>query len=192
VARLRRLTRGEYDLDPIELAPRLLGKLLVSRAGPVEIRARISEVEAYRGALDPASHAYRGRTERNATMFGRPGHLYVYFVYGMHWCVNVVAGHPDGDAGAVLLRAAEPVAGLDVMRARRPKARHDVDLLSGPAKLAGAFGLDRAHDGLDLVRGPVGIWDDGVAPPAAPIVTPRIGLREGRGDRSRWRFVRPA
>ena len=157
MARLRRLTRRDYDHDPLALGPALLGKLLISREGPAELRARITEVEAYLGSRDPASHAFRGRTDRNAVMFGRPGHLYVYFVYGMHWCANVVAGHPDGDAGAVLLRAAGPVVGLDLMRERRPRARRDGDLLSGPAKLAGAFGLDRGHDGVDLTRGPVGI-----------------------------------
>lgn len=190
MARLRRLTRRDYDLDPLALAPALLGKLLISREGPVELRARVTEVEAYLGSRDPASHAYRGRTPRNAVMFGRSGHLYTYFVYGMHWCANVVAGHPDGDAGAVLLRAAAPVAGLDLMRERRPRARRDADLLSGPAKLAGAFGLDGRHDGVDLTRGPIGIWDDGVPPPR-PVVTPRVGLREGRGDREPWRFVAP-
>lgn len=191
MARLRRLTRRDYDHDPLALGPALLGKLLISREGPGELRARITEVEAYLGSRDPASHAFRGRTDRNAVMFGRPGHLYVYFVYGMHWCANVVAGHPDGDAGAVLLRAAVPVVGLDLMRERRPRARRDGDLLSGPAKLAGAFGLDRGHDGVDLTRGPVGIWDDGTPPPT-PVATPRVGLREGRGDREPWRFVVPA
>jgi DNA-3-methyladenine glycosylase len=191
VARLRRLTRRDYDHDPLALAPELLGKLLISREGPTEVCARITEVEAYLGSRDPASHAYRGRTDRNAVMFGPPGHLYVYFVYGMHWCINVVAGHPAGDAGAVLLRGAVPLTGLDLMRPRRPRARRDADLTSGPAKLAGAFGLDRSHDGADLTRGPLGIWDDGVAPPARPVVTVRIGLREGRGDREPWRFVAP-
>jgi len=124
-------------------------------------------------------------------MFGRPGHLYVYFVYGMHWCANVVADAPAGDAGAVLLRAAVPIAGLDVMRARRVAARRDRDLCAGPARLASAFGIDRAHDGVDLVRGPIGIHDDGTAPPARPRRTVRIGLRAGRGDRERWRWFVP-
>jgi DNA-3-methyladenine glycosylase len=183
-----RLTRGFYDRDPRELAPDLLNKVLVSTEHGVRVSARIVEVEAYCGSGDPASHAYRGRTDRNAVMFGRPGRLYVYFVYGMHWCANVVAGAPPHDAGAVLLRAATPLTGLDEMRARRPAARRDRDLCAGPARLASAFALDRAHDGLDLLRGPVGIHDDGTDPPARPGRSPRIGLRAGRGDRDRWRW----
>jgi len=186
-----RLTRAFYDRDPRELAPALLNKVLVSTESGTRVAARIVEVEAYCGSADPASHAYRGRTERNATMFGRPGRLYVYFVYGMHWCANVVADAPAGDAGAVLLRAAVPIAGLDVMRARRVAARRDRDLCAGPARLASAFGIDRAHDGVDLVRGPIGIHDDGTAPPARPRRTVRVGLRAGRGDRERWRWFVP-
>jgi DNA-3-methyladenine glycosylase len=186
-----RLTRAFFDRDPRELAPDLLNKVLVSTEGPVRVAARIVEVEAYCGSADPASHAYRGRTARNAVMFGPPGRLYVYFVYGMHWCANVVAGAPPDDAGAVLLRAATPVAGIEEMRTRRPAARRDRDLCAGPARLAAAFGLDRAHDGLDLVRGPVGIHDDGTPPPARPRRSPRIGLRAGRGDRDRWRWFVP-
>lgn len=101
----RRLTRAFFDRAPEELAPDLLNKLLVSRRDDVELVARIFEVEAYSGSSDPASHAFRGQTRRNTTMFGHPGHLYVYFTYGMHFCVNVVARSPRGDAGAVLLRA---------------------------------------------------------------------------------------
>jgi DNA-3-methyladenine glycosylase len=146
------------------------------------------EVEAYRGARDPASHAYRGETRRNRVMFGPPGHAYVYFTYGMHHCVNVVAAAPADDAGAVLLRAAVPVAGLVTMRARRTAARRDVDLLRGPARLAQAFDLDRTADGLDLVRGPVGVYDDGVPPPVRPGRSVRVGLAPGRGERVRGRW----
>jgi DNA-3-methyladenine glycosylase len=186
-----RLTRAFYDRDPRELAPALLNKVLVSTESGTRLAARIVEVEAYCGSADPASHAFRGRTERNATMFGRPGRLYVYFVYGMHWCANVVADAPAGDAGAVLLRAATPIAGLDLMRARRPAARRDRELCAGPARLASAFAIDRAHDGIDLVRGPIGIHDDGTAPPARPSRTVRVGLRPGRGDQERWRWYVP-
>jgi DNA-3-methyladenine glycosylase len=187
--RRTRLTRAFFARDPRALAPDLLNKLLVHR-DPDEgvVAARIVEVEAYRGSLDPGSHAYRGRTARNATMFGPPGRLYVYFTYGMHWCANVVAAAPPGDAGAVLLRAGEPIDGLDVIRRRRPRARRDTDLCSGPARLAQALGLDRAHDGATLLTGPLGVFDDGVPPPRRPGRSTRIGLAAGRGDdlRLRW------
>src|SRR5262249_33882052 len=143
--------------------------------------ARLVEVEAYRGADDPGSHSYRGCTPRNATMFGRPGGLYVYFTYGMHWCANAVCG-PGTQPHAVLLRAAVPIDGLDVIRVRRPKARRDRDLCSGPARLAQSFALDRAHDGLDLTRGPIRLVDDGTPPPSDPGVSKRIGLAAGKGD----------
>jgi DNA-3-methyladenine glycosylase len=149
---------------------------------------RIVEVEAYRGSADPASHAFRGPTRRNRTMFGPPGGLYVYFSYGMHWCANVVCELP-GDAGAVLLRAGEPVLGVGSMQARRPAARRDRDLASGPARLCQALGIDGTLDGTDLRAGPVWIRDDGVAPPATPVVTPRVGIT--RATEARWRWVVP-
>ena len=187
----RRLTRAFFDRRPEELAPDLLNKLLVSTRDAEKLVARIVEVEAYCGSVDPASHAYRGKTPRNATMFGPPGHLYVYFTYGMHYCANVVAGSPVDDAGAVLLRAAAPVEGLEVMRTRRPAARKDRDLLAGPARLASAFRLDRADDGLDLVRGPLGLYDDGTVTRVRPGRSARIGLAAGKGERARLRwFVR--
>jgi DNA-3-methyladenine glycosylase len=169
----------------------LLNKLLVrAEPGRPKLAARIVEVEAYCGSHDPGSHAYRGKTRRNAVMFGPPGHLYVYFTYGMHWCANVV-GHAPGDASAVLLRAAAPVDGIDVMRARRTKARRDRDLCAGPARLCQAFALTGEHDGTDLTVGPLRLVDDGVPPPLTPIVTTRVGLREGQGDESPWRFLVP-
>ncbi len=184
----RRLTRAFFDRPPEELAPDLLNKFLVSTRDAEKLVARIVEVEAYCGSTDPASHAYRGKTPRNARMFGPPGHLYVYFTYGMHYCANVVAGSPVDDAGAVLLRAAAPVEGLQVMRTRRPAARKDRDLLAGPARLASAFGLDRADDGLDLVRGPLGLYDDGTVTRVRPGRSPRIGLAAGKGERARLRW----
>jgi DNA-3-methyladenine glycosylase len=151
-----------------------------------ETIARVVEVEAYRGLDDPASHAFRGPTPRVRTMFGPPGHLYVYFTYGMHWCANVVCG-PGTSPGAVLLRAGAPVAGLDRMWARRPKARTERQLAAGPARLAQALGLDRGHDGVDLVgTGPVLLRDDGVAPPADPDVSTRIGIRLATDRPWRW------
>jgi len=179
----RRLPRSFYRRDPRLVAPALLGKVLVH--GPR--RGRIVEVEAYCGAIDPGSHAFRGPTRRNATMFGPPGRLYVYFTYGMHWCANAVCGD-DGEGVAVLLRAAAPIGGLDAMRAARPAARRERDLASGPAKLCQAFAIDGAFDGADLViadRG-VTIADDGVAPPAAPGISPRIGLSAGAEHPWRW------
>lgn len=159
--------------DPLEVAPRLLGAVLTH--GRVSVR--LTEVEAYAGPDDPGSHAFRGRTDRNAVMFGPPGRLYVYFIYGMHHCANLVTG-PDGDPGAVLLRAGEVVAGLDVARARRPGVP-DRDLARGPARLCTALGID--------------LGDNGVRPELAPgesdpaISTgPRVGLRLA-ADRP-WRF----
>ena len=177
------LPRSFYAGDPREVAVRLLNKLIVHDG----VSGRIVEVEAYLGAIDPGSHAYRGPTPRTTTMFGPPGHLYVYFTYGMHWCANVVCG-AEGEAAAVLLRALAPVSGLDVIRSRRPKARRDRDLCSGPARLAQAVGLDGTHDGADLVAGPVLIADDGVPPPADPGVSVRIGLSPGKGEEHPWRW----
>ena len=170
------------------MAPELLNKVLVKGRR----RGRIVEVEAYiGGGIDPGSHAFRGRTPRNATMFGPPGHLYVYFTYGMHWCANAVC-HPAGVAGAVLLRAVAPLAGVEEMRGLRLRARRDFDLCNGPAKLCQAFGLTGADDGADLARPPAGgvrIVDDGVAPPERPGVGPRIGLTAGAELPWRWFVV---
>jgi len=189
----RTLPRSFYERDARELGPLLLNKLLVSRDPSGELlSARIVEVEAYRGAEDPGSHAFRGMTKRNATMFGPPGHLYVYFTYGMHWCANVVA-RERVEASAVLLRAAAPVRGIAVMRARRVAARRDRDLLSGPAKLCQAFAITGDHDGIDLAGagGTLHIVDDDVAPPEDPLVTTRVGLSPGRGDDFEWRYCVP-
>jgi DNA-3-methyladenine glycosylase len=147
-------------------------------------------VAADGGARDPAPHAFRGRTPRNATMFGPPGRLYVYFTYGMHWCANVVC-ETDGVAGAVLLRGGEPLDGVEVMWTRRPAVRRERDLASGPARLTQALGLTGADDGVDLTRGPVRLLDDGTPPPARAGRSTRVGLRVGEGDHHRWRwFVR--
>jgi DNA-3-methyladenine glycosylase len=181
--RSRPLPRSFFARDSREVAPELLNKVLV-RGGR---SARIAEVEAYVGAEDPASHAYRGETARTATMFGPAGHLYVYFTYGMHWCANAVCGRP-GEGTAVLLRAAVPLSGLDEMWAARPRARREVDLCSGPAKLCQAFGIDGSFDGADLVAGDRGVTinDDGVAPPATPVVGRRIGIKVAVEHPWRW------
>jgi DNA-3-methyladenine glycosylase len=182
--------------DPVDVAPQLLGKLLVmgERAG------RIVEVEAYRGETDPASHAYRGRTPRNASMFGPPGRCYVYFTYGMHHCVNVVCG-AEGEARAVLVRALDPVQGLEAMRDARSMRRGapppDHELCRGPANLCQALGIDRRHDGGDLLAPavPTGastgprLIDDGTPAPARIDRGPRIGVRAGTD--LPWRFWVP-
>lgn len=172
-----------------EVAPALLGMTLV-RILPDRTRlsVRLVETEAYE-QTDPASHSFRGRTERNAVMFGPAGHLYVYFTYGMHFCANAVCGE-EGEGLAVLLRGLTPLSGLGDMRRYRPAARRDADLCSGPAKLCAAFGLGRAFDGADLVTGDRGvvIGDDGTPPPGRPVVTTRIGLAAGRGDEHPWRW----
>jgi len=162
----------------LEVAPRLLGATL--RHGDVAVR--VTEVEAYDGANDLGSHAYRGRTPRNAVMFGPPGHLYVYFTYGMHHCCNVVTG-ADGAASAVLLRAGEVVEGVDVARERRHRSS-DRDLARGPARLCRALAIDREQDGANLATGPV-VLVPGES--AGPVSTgPRVGLG-GAPDRP-WRF----
>lgn len=140
--------RDELAIDPVELAQLLLGSVIESTGPAGTVAVRLVEVEAYRGLDDPASHCYRGRTPRNAVMWGPAGHLYVYFVYGMHFCANVVGGE-DGQPGAVLLRAGEVLSGLDGGRSRRPTAR-GVELAKGPAILTSVLGLDRDHDGIDL------------------------------------------
>jgi DNA-3-methyladenine glycosylase len=181
-----------YLRDPRQVAVDLLNKVLVHddpEFGP--IGGRIVEAEAYLGAgIDPGSHAFRGPGKRNATMFGPTGRLYVYFTYGMHWCSNVVC-NPEGGGGAVLMRALHPLEGLDAMWSRRPKARRERDLCSGPARLAQALGLTGALDGTDLSKGPVLLLDDGTPPPAEPNNSVRIGLSPGKGDESPWRWWVP-
>jgi len=181
------LPRAFYRRHPTLVAPELLNKVLVRSDGRA---ARIVEVEAYAGSDDPAAHSHRGKTARNATMFGPPGHLYVYFSYGIHWGSNAVCGEV-GEGAGVLLRAAEPIAGIDLMRAARVAAKRDRDLASGPGKLSQAMGLDRSFDGADLVamdRG-VAIVSDGSPPPPDPVVGPRIGISKAIDLPWRW-YVR--
>jgi DNA-3-methyladenine glycosylase len=182
-ARLRPVPARLLTGDPLDVAPRLLNNLLVRGDRVV----RIIEVEAYRGMEDPASHAYRGPTKRNATMFGPPGRLYVYFTYGMHWCANVVC-RPEGVAGAVLLRAAAPIAGLETMWSARPAAKRERDLCNGPAKLCQALGVTGELDGADLLRpgGPISLCTDGMAPPPEPAFGPRVGISVAAEHP--WRF----
>lgn len=178
------LPRAFFARSGPAVAPDLLNKVLIRG----DREGRIIEVEAYGGAVDPASHAFRGRTARNATMFGAPGHLYVYFSYGMHFCANVVCG-VEGEASAVLLRALTALGGIEEMRsARGPAARRDRDLCSGPGKLCQAFGLDRRFEGADLVTGDFGVTlvDDGTPTPAVPGTSGRVGLSVA--SEVPWRF----
>lgn len=182
----RVLRRGFFARDVLTVAPDLLGRVVVSRTRDGPIAIRLTEVEAYAGPLDPASHAYR-RTARSEIMYGPPGHLYVYFVYGMHWCANVVTG-ADGTASAVLLRAGEVVRGLPLARQRRPAARRDVDLARGPAGLAAVLGVTGADSGLDLAApgGPVELRA-GSGPPERVEAGPRVGVSVAADEP--WRFV---
>jgi DNA-3-methyladenine glycosylase len=181
----------------LEVAPRLLGATLLSRLAGAEVRVRITEVEAYEGALDAASHAYRGQTKRNAVMFGEAGRLYCYFVYGMHWCANVTCGQP-GTAAAVLLRAAEVLDGEPVAQDRsqlRTQTRLPASkLASGPARLARVLGLSGEHTGLDLLdpRSPVrliGLAHPDAQPPAGYRTGPRVGV--AAAAEHPWRFWLP-
>ena len=178
------LDRAFYQRDPRRVAPKLLNKVLLSSDGR---SGRIVEVEAYCGVRDPAAHAHRGKTARNATMFGPAGHLYVYFSYGLHWSCNAVCGEMDEGVG-VLLRALEPLTGLEAMRAARTACRRDRDLCRGPARLCQAFGINGAHDGADLVADTDGltIIDDGMPPPSRPVVTSRVGISRAAGEPWRW------
>jgi DNA-3-methyladenine glycosylase len=181
----RRLPRSFYARPAHEVAPDLLGRVIVRRLPDgTRLAARIVEAEAY-GPADPASHAFRGRTARNAVMFGPPGCLYVYFTYGNHWMMNAVTGR-DGAGEAVLLRAAEPLEGLDLMALHR--GRDDPRLLcAGPGRLAQAFGATREHDGEDLVRGGA-FWIETGSP--VPIARVARGIRVGVnvGVEEEWRF----
>ena len=180
---MRPVARRFYRRDPRDVAPELLHKVLAHGS----LSGRIVEVEAYVGSIDPGSHAFRGMTARNAVMFGPPGGLYVYFTYGMHWCCNAVCGD-EGEGMAVLIRGLAPVNGIEEMWARRPRARRERDLCSGPAKLTQALAIDGRHDGADLVTGDRGvlICDDGTPPPTAPVNTTRIGLTAGAEHPWRW------
>ena len=174
----------------LEVAPRLLGTVLTSTTAEGTVAVRLTEVEAYDGPNDPGSHAYRGQTPRNAVMFGPPGFLYVYFTYGMHFCMNVVVASA-GTPSAVLLRAGEVIEGLELARVRRNQpANRDRDLARGPARLCVALGIGREGNGTDLLtkNSPIEL-SDGPGFTGEPATGPRVGLREA-ADRP-WRFWIP-
>ncbi|WP_031086177.1 DNA-3-methyladenine glycosylase [Streptomyces sp. NRRL WC-3549] len=183
------LTRDFFDRSVLDVAPDLLGRVLVrtSEEGPIELR--LTEVEAYAGEVDPGSHAFRGRTPRNSVMFGPPGHSYVYFTYGMWHCLNLVCG-PEGTASGILLRAGEIRVGAEAARKRRFSARHDRELAKGPARLATALDVDRALNGVDVVAGPLGPLSVLHGTPPTPDQVrsgPRTGVG-GDGAHQPWRF----
>ncbi|NLO07800.1 MAG: DNA-3-methyladenine glycosylase [candidate division WS1 bacterium] len=179
----------EFYLKPTQdVARSLLGCLLVHHAGDETLVARLVETEAYLAQEDPGCHAARGRTERNSPMFGPPGTLYVYLIYGMHLCMNIVT-QPEGVPEAVLLRAAEPLRGIDAMRANRGR-KPLKDLCSGPAKLAQAFGVTLEHNRWDITRGRLFIAP-AIEPPERIAVTTRIGLSEGCGEDLPLRYLLP-
>jgi DNA-3-methyladenine glycosylase len=180
--RLLTLRQPFYDRPVLDVARDLLG-CVVRHAG---VAVRLTEVEAYAGTSDAASHAYRGPTARTAVMFGPGGHAYVYFTYGMHFCMNLVCG-PDGEAAAVLLRAGEVVDGVALARARRPAAR-DVDLARGPARLTRALAVDRSLDGADVTNpdSPLLVVAGRRVPDAVVRRGPRVGVSAAADVP--WRF----
>ena len=186
---MTRLPRDFYAQDAVVVARALLGQRLVRILNGERLAGRIVETEAYRGEADAASHAARGRTPRNAVMYGPPGHAYVYFIYGMHFCLNAVTG-PEGVASAVLLRALEPLEGIATMHRLRP-GRPDRELTNGPARLCQALAIDRRLNGADLVTGAeLFIEADLAIPDDRVVVGPRVGVRGDAAARSApWRFM---
>lgn len=175
-----------YARDTVKVAPDLLGKYVVRSIGKKSLVGRIVEVEAYRGKDDPASHAFRGQTPRNTPMYGEPGHAYIYFTYGNHYCLNITT-QKVGVAGAVLLRALEPVRGLDSMRRSRPGVS-DTQLTNGPGKLTKAFAIDKSLNEQDMtVPGPLYVLNPQTRGCDFEIwCSARVGIRNGLDKR--WRF----
>jgi len=179
------LPREFYVRGTVVVARDLLGKLLVRRRGSASLVGRIVEVEAYRGGDDPASHAFRGRTLRNMPMFGEAGHAYIYFTYGNHYCLNVTT-QPAGKAGAVLIRAVEPLEGISVMRELRSGV-NDLQLTSGPGKLTKALDIDKSLNEIDLTHtGPLYVANPRHEERVAVCRSSRIGIRLGK--ERLWRF----
>lgn len=185
MTRQRFLSRGFFARNTVYVAPDLLGKYLVRVTPRGTMVGQIVEVEAYRGKDDPASHAFRGPTPRNAPMFGEPGHAYIYFTYGNHYCLNFTTQRV-GVPGAVLIRALQPVEGISLMKRFRPNVA-DVELTSGPGKLTKALWIDKSLNEQDLtVRGPLFVVDRGDKGLEIARST-RIGVGEHGGDKF-WRF----
>ena len=185
---MKKLPRSFYTRSPLLVAKDLLGKTIVRKIGRDTLSGKIVEVEAYRGAMDPASHAYHGRTKRNEVMFHQGGCLYVYFTYGMHFCANIVAGKKDvGEA--VLIRALQPVTGIEVMKRNRSSAkgaRAPFTLTNGPAKLCQAFGIEGKENGTDLLGDKIFLIAGESIPKSHIGTSTRVGI--SRGKEKRWRF----
>jgi DNA-3-methyladenine glycosylase len=181
--------RAFLTRSPLEVAPRILGSTVIADAPEGRVTVRITEVEAYLGSQDPGSHAFRGKTNRNAVMFGEPGHLYTYFTYGMHTCANIVCS-PDGTASGLLLRAGEVIEGIELARSRRLTTRTDADLARGPARLTVAMGISLSDGGVDLESGRIRLQ---LADEESHYLTgPRTGLSgPGGGADYPWRFWIP-
>lgn len=179
------LSRAFYLRPTLDVARDLLGAVLVSTEGPALVAGRIVEAEAYHQDGDRAAHSYRGKTKRNEVMFREGGILYVYFTYGMHYCMNVVTER-EGVGAAVLIRAVEPLAGLDIIRRRRPAARRAEDVTNGPAKVCQAFAVDRRHNGLSLLDGSITIRRDAGYARGTIAASPRVGIRDSVD--LPWRF----
>ena len=194
---MRRVPRDFYKRSTRVVAIELLGKVLVVCHTKKTLRVRIVETEAYFGENDPASHAYRGMTPRNRVMFGPPGFMYVYFIYGNHYCLNIVTEN-EGTPGAVLIRAVEPLVGIrDMMKRRRVKDIHHIT--NGPGKLTQALGITKQHSGLDVLRSDISIIGDTDFDKHNLLigVTPRIGIHKGKNKLYRFyikhnKFVSPA
>jgi DNA-3-methyladenine glycosylase len=192
---LKKLPRSFYLRPTLTVAKELLGKYLIRKIGDRTLVGKIVEVEAYLGENDPASHAYRGKTKRNEVMFLKGGHLYVYFTYGMHFCSNIVT-EDEGKGRAVLLRAIEPIEGIDKMKKNRkikitgttnPEDKKSIkELANGPAKLCQAFELARKENGTDLLGNEIYISDGGAEINSTIITTTRIGITTG--VEKKWRY----
>ena len=174
-----------YARNTEAVARDLLGAVLECRTPAGIAAGRIVETEAYVGEHDLACHAAAGRTARTEPLYGAPGIAYVYFIYGMYWCFNAVT-RAENEPSAVLVRALEPLAGIDLMRKRRPKVRRDVDLTNGPGKLCLALGIGRSHNGRPLQRPPVVIRSGSAVPDSGVTVTPRIGISQAADWPLRW------
>jgi DNA-3-methyladenine glycosylase len=179
------LDKAWLEQDTVEVAQRLIGCHLIRKTAEGTITVQITETEAYKGSDDPASHAFRTVTPRNQLMFGEVGRLYVYFIYGMHFCMNVVA-HQPGEVGAVLLRAGKPLEGIELIRLNRPGVA-DRSLLDGPGKLARGLAIDTGLSGYDVLENPdsqLGL--ERMSSTKRIQITPRIGIT--KGTELLWRF----